>query len=486
MRLTPQGVRCLSESEIQAIVDTSLNILDEIGMIIESPFICQRFVEAGAAWDGQTRLKFPRSLMRRYIESQRRENFPAPVPREPHVGGSIGSYPMRYLDPYDRTIKLHTARSVADLTRLADAVPNIDGIGSCGVPSDISPLLQPLWMRFISWRYAEKLSNSYVLWDHRLCPLIAEFAETVSAMEPQNGGVKRYFRGENYIITPLRYAREEALQFEWFYQHGYRVTVGNLPSIGGSAPSTMAGAVALGLAESLVINFWQHVFYGDKGLYVACAIPPLDMRTGCMPYGRPEQTLTALAMSQIADAIGALDTGSTGHGTAAKGPNIEAGLNKGFGAGMQLALFGDVDWHFGIFSTDEIYDPRLILIENEFVDSLRRISRGFEVTPETLAYDVIREVGAGGQFLSHPHTHEHFRQELWLPDLFNGMYMEGWMAAGRPEILERARDKVLDILASHHPRGIKPETEEALLSLMDKYAAELNLTDYVRPTDLPK
>ena len=60
------------------------------------------------------------------------------------------------------------------------------------------------------------------------------------------------------------------------------------------------------------------------------------------------------------------------------------------------------------------------------------------------------------------------------------------MAAGRPEILERARDKVLDILASHHPRGIKPETEEALLSLMDKYAAELNLTDYVRPTDLPK
>jgi trimethylamine--corrinoid protein Co-methyltransferase len=210
------------------------------------------------------------------------------------------------------------------------------------------------------------------------------------------------------------------------------------------------------------------------------------MRTGCMPYGRPEQTLTALAMSQIADALGALDAGIVGHGTAAKGADIEAGLNKGFAAGLQLALFGRVEWHFGIFSTDEIYDPRLIIIENEFVDSLKRLARGFEVTKDTLAYDVIREVGPGGQFLSHPHTLEHFRKELWLPDLFNGMYLEGWMAAGRPDILNRAREKVLEILQTHHPRGIRPETQEKLLSLLDRFAADLGLADYRRPADLPE
>ena len=425
--------------------------------------------------------------MRDYLESQRRTAGLEPTKHEFHAGGGIGCYPTRYVDPHTREIQLHTARTVADTTRLADAIPNIEGIGSCGVPSDVPPLLQPLWMRFISWRYAKnKISNSYILWDHRLCPLIAEFAECVAAMEPEQGGVKRFFRGENYIISPLRYAREEALQFEWLYQHGYRITVGNLPSLGGATPVTLAGSISLALAESIIINFWHHVFYGDKGLYLVCSVPPLDMRTGCMPYGRPEQALTAMAMTHIADSLGSLDGGGVGGGTAAKGPNIECGLNKGLAAGIQYALHGSVDWHFGIFSVDEIYDPRLIVIENEFVEGLKRLGRGFEVNERTLAYDAIREVCPGGEFTSHPHTLEHFREELWLPDLFNGMYLEGWMSAGRSGHFGAGADQGAGHFGDTPPRGISEQTEDKLLALIEQAAGKLGIAGYRRPDNLPE
>lgn len=478
MRLQPSGIHCLEVREIEAIVSQAIRILDEIGMQIESPMICQRLADAGATWDGRgDHILFPRKVIEGHLQTERQQT-PAPLQYmdERRISGGVGSYPLRWVDPADGKVKFHTVRSCADLTRIADAIANIDGIGSVGTPSDIPALLQPLWMRFVSWRYAQnKISNSYTIMDARLCPYIAEFVETVSAMEPAQGGVKRFFRAENYLISPLHYARAEAQQFEWFVQHGYRMTIGNLISAGGTAPVTLAGAISLGLAEMFALSLLHKVFYGDRGLSLYTAISPLDMRQGAMPYGRPEAYLCSAAISQIAGHLGALDEGSTARGTTAKAADIECGLNKGFAAGMELAMLGRVHWHFGIFSIDEIYDPALMVIENEFLDGLKRVARGFEVNEQTLAYDAIREVGIGGQFLGHPHTHEHFRNELWLPDLFNGANYEAWLSAGGRSILARARDKVLAILASHHPRGISEKTEAALLSLLQKYAKELKL-----------
>ena len=485
MRIQPAGIQCLSVREIEAIVDQAIRILDEIGMKIESPMICQRLADAGARWDGDAHLSLPRSVIEGHLQAERQQP-PAPlqVMDERRISGSVGCYPLRWLDPADGKIKRHTVRSCADLTRIADAIPNIDGIGSVGTPGDVPALLQPLWMRFFSWRYAQnKISNSYTIMDARLCPYIAEFVETVAAMEPTQGGVKRFFRAENYLISPLHYARAEAQQFEWFVEHGYRMTIGNLISAGGTAPVTLAGAISLGLAEMFALSLLHKVFYGDRGLYLHTGISPLDMRTGALPYGRPELVLCSAALSQIARHLGALDEGSLGHGTTAKAADIECGLNKGFEVAMQLAMLGKVHWHFGIFSIDEVYDPALMVIENEFLEGMKRVARGFEVNEETLAFDVIKEVGIGGQFLGHPHTHEHFRQELWLPELFNGAVYESWLGAGGRPILDRARDKVLSILATHHPRGIKEETERALLALLGKYARTLGLPS-AKP-DLP-
>ena len=251
--------------------------------------------------------------------------------------------------------------------------------------------------------------------------------------------------------------------------------------MGGTAPATIAGSVGLALAEALASCWIHHIFYGDKGFHVAGRIAPLDMRSGYMPYGRPEEALTALVLDQIAEYLGASDWTRLGTATGAKDTDFEAGLNKGFTAGLEVALLGRLRWSFGKYSTDEVIDPRMMVVENEFIDAARRIARKVEVNDRTLDLDVVKEVGPGGSFLTHPHTFEHFRNEMWLPDLFSGHSLEAWLAAGSTPILEKARRKVLDILDSHHPRGMKEETEEALLSLVEKYAGELGIDGYSHP-----
>ncbi len=480
MRLRAAEIAVLDEREISQIIGCALGILEQVGMVVESDVICKRLADHGVQWDGAAKLHFPSEVVERYIATHRTpQTSAAEKPFSSH--GFLGSYPTRYYNPHTGQVQHATAQTVADLTRLADYIPNIDGIGSCGVPSDVPPLLQPLWMRLISWRYAEKMSNSYVVWDHRICPYIEEMCHIAADMEPQNGTMDgRYFRAENYIISPLHYAREEAMQFEYFYERGHRVNISSLLSMGAAAPVTIAGAIALGMAEALASSFIMSAFYGDAGFYCTNPLVPLDMRSGCMCYGRPESMLASLACLQISRHLQSADGLCLKGGTAAKEPDVEAGLWKSLAAGMRLGLMNDVSWHFGITSVDELYDPRLMVIENEFVDALKRFGRGFEVNEKTLAFDVIKEVGPGGSFLGHPHTAEHFRDE-WLPDFFNGQLYEGWKLAGSPKILDRAQDRVLEILKTHHPRGIKPQTEEKLLKIIDRAAAELGIAEYRRP-----
>lgn len=483
----------LDEEGVKAVVEFSLRVLEEVGFVIENRRMCERLAAEGLRWDGEFGVKFPADKMSAFMD---RYAVDAPggeteggssdesteKGREVSFFGSVGGYPLRWVDPGDGAVKDQTAVSMADIIRLADFLPNIDAIGSVGVPLDIPPLLQPFYVRYLDWRYAEKtLANTYIIWDTRLCPHIVEFCRTVSEMEPEKGGMERFFRANNYLVSPLKYAREEAGQFMWFQEQGYRCTIGNLISMGGTSPATVAGAVGMGVAEMLAISFIHHVFYGDEGFSATTKIAPLDMRTGFMPYGRPEQALAAVAFNQVAEYLGAGDRTSVGTATGAKGTDFECGLNKGLAAGLDLAFNGKVAWSFGKYSTDEVIDPGMMVIEDEFIEALKRFAGGIEVSEETLPLEVVREVGPGGEFLSHPHTMGSFRKEMWLPKFFSGESIEAWTAAGSPNVLGKARRRVLEVLESYHPRGIREETEEALLGLIGKFADALGVSGYVPP-----
>ncbi len=112
--------------------------------------------------------------------------------------------------------------------------------------------------------------------------------------------------------------------------------------------------------------------------------------------------------------------------------------------------------------------PEQAVIGNEICSFINRILRGIEVNPDTLAVDVIREVGPGGEYLTHNHTLEHFKSELWNSRLGNSVTREKWEESGAMDIRAKAREQVKRILATHRPEPLDPEVRKKLARIVDE------------------
>jgi trimethylamine--corrinoid protein Co-methyltransferase len=107
----------------------------------------------------------------------------------------------------------------------------------------------------------------------------------------------------------------------------------------------------------------------------------------------------------------------------------------------------------------------MVVICDEIAHMIKRILAGFSVTEETLAVDVIREVGYGGSFLDHEHTVKFFRKELFFPRLFRRQTIDEWLGSGSKMIHQTAHERVLEILSKtgpvELPAGADAELERA-------------------------
>ena len=108
----------------------------------------------------------------------------------------------------------------------------------------------------------------------------------------------------------------------------------------------------------------------------------------------------------------------------------------------------------------------MVVICDEIVHSIKRVLDGIDITDETLAVDVIREVGHKGDYLQTDHTVKYFKQEMYFPTLFRRQTIEQWINSGAKMAHQVAHDKVLQILEKagpvELPPGVDAEMERAL------------------------
>jgi trimethylamine--corrinoid protein Co-methyltransferase len=115
--------------------------------------------------------------------------------------------------------------------------------------------------------------------------------------------------------------------------------------------------------------------------------------------------------------------------------------------------------------------PEQAIVSNEICGFINRILRGIEVNPDTLAVDVMREIGPGGEYLTHEHTMNNFKSELWEAKLGNRGTREQWEKQGALDIHARAREQYKKILATHQPKPLEPEVLKKLQQIVDEAEA---------------
>ncbi len=451
----------LSLEEMEQIHAAALEILETNGMKIDSTRALDYLENAGCAVDRNTSVvKFPAGLVQRFVKTMGcdyadRKRIPErmavrysqilfstrPPAIRPDFSVNTGGFCCFILDTAGQR-RPANLDDVRRSIRMADALENIDFMGLPVAAQEVPSTIRPVMMAAELVKNTRKLGGIETFNRDDVRDMI-RIAEVVAGSR-ENLRKNPCLVGYAEARSPLCIDRNMADILIDYVEAGLPQSLDTMPNASATAPATCAGTLALGIAETLgglVLGYSV-----DENAVMSIDICPsmADMRSCIFPYGSPGRMRVLAASVQMINEYYGCPSGCHGGKTDACFPGIQAGFEKAMSM-LVPVLFGAVGiGTLGHLENAVTFSPQQLVIDNEFARAIREFLRGFVVSEETLALDVIREVGIDGNFLTHPHTAENFRKEFFLSDLFECAPWEAFQNQStkgmEARALERARE----------------------------------------------
>jgi trimethylamine--corrinoid protein Co-methyltransferase len=144
--------------------------------------------------------------------------------------------------------------------------------------------------------------------------------------------------------------------------------------------------------------------------------------------------------------------------------------------GLLPALAGaNLIYGLGMIEMGMTIDFGQMVMDNEFARMIKYVVQGIPVNDETLAVDVIREIGVGKDFLSHESTYKHMRSQS-QPKLIDRRMREDWEDSGSTDIYQRALEEARHILETHKPDPLPDDVLSKIRSIVQEAEAELGVS----------
>jgi trimethylamine--corrinoid protein Co-methyltransferase len=460
MHVAGHAYTLMSSGEVEAIHGAAMTILREMGIEVQNDALLSVLADCGLPVERDVeRVRFPTAFVEQFIAGAPKHDWENATPR---VSGSAGVYHGLYHDPLTGDLVPWTEERLAFYCRLARSLEHIGSAGILGCRFPVQPELEPLYERYYAWKHGAGDHGSIHL--DEICPYVLELYEVAAS---HSGKLLRdVFHGQVYLVPALKLGRHEAYQVAYFRERGLRVHIGDMYAMGGSAPVTLAGAVALNVAEQLALRILDWALFGVRSLHLGSSISVMDMKTAIYPYGRPEMAITNLMTAQMARFYGASFSGHAGLSDA-KLPSVEAGAQKALTAIPTLLGGGSLWMDAGLLCIDEVFSPIQMALDDEFLGALKQFTREFEISPETLALETIFEAGPGGGYVDKMHTARRFRKEHWQPGLWSREMLSPWLKGDRQIDADRACERVLALAAlPPEPSFMSEDLEQDVLALI--------------------
>lgn len=461
----------LTMREVRMIDETALRILEEIGVKGATPACISTICAAGGKLTEDGRLLIPADLARHTIDiagrgfkmyGQRPEHDLDPSGVRVHLGTSGAA--VHVIDSETRKIRPSTLRDLYDMARLADALSNIHMFQRTVVARDLADPremdLNTLYACIVGT--AKHVGTSFT---H------AGFMEEAVEMAAMIAGGRRALRARPpfcvstcFIVPPLTFAEEALGVIECAARHGIPLKLVSAGQAGATSPAPLAGAVAQQTAEVLAGLVYVNLLNPGHPATFAALPFVSDLRTGAMSGGGAEQGLLMAACARMArfyDIPCAVSAGMTD----AKMPDFQAGYEKGCTELLSALAGANL-----IYEAAGMYGSLLgcslesFVLDNDVIGSVLRATRGFEVTPETLSLDTIRDtcVAGPGHFLGHGQTLERMQSDYFYPALADRRTPQEWDAARDKDLLERARERTRELLSAPPPDHVPVEIDRAI------------------------
>jgi len=351
-------------------------------------------------------------------------------------------------------------------TRLAEALPNIDFVmamcSSGDVPADkvffhdtdaiLRNTTKPTHISVVGRRATRQCLEMVAA---------ASGGETAFRRRPR--GMAMVSAVSPLRVTGLNEGIVDVIEF------GVPVLYGNGPLLGTTCPVTLAGALALSMAECLFGLVLVQLIRPGAPVIWSPNTNAMDPTIWQNTYGSPEQALGKAAMAQMGRFYG-MPTFTMGGGVEAKCPDPHAAAEAMLGMLLNSLAGVTLSQSLGTLSSGAYGSLEFLMISDEMAHMVKRILNGMAVNEDTLGLDVIRSVGHFGNFMTEEHTLRHFKHELFFPQLFRRDTIENWVNRGAHSIVEVAHERVEQILAHAGPvtlpAGADGELEQKLREAM--------------------
>jgi len=262
------------------------------------------------------------------------------------------------------------------------------------------------------------------------------------------------------LILPLG-ETDAAIEFS---KQGIPVIAMTMPLTGATGPLTIAGSVLLGNAQILGINTVIQMKYPGAPVIYSSYPLSLEVKTGAFAVSFPEATMVAVGHIQMAKHYGLPNFGGGTIGSA-KIPDEQAAYEKALCALMCMLAGGDICGVIGLLENYTVLSYEQLLIDYEMYTMMVRFVQGMDVNDDTLALDTIYKVGPEGNFLAEKHTLEHTK-DVWIPMITDPSPYGRWKEKGAKSVVDVAREKVKEILATHKPTPLDRDVKERLAEII--------------------
>ncbi|MBK0329415.1 trimethylamine methyltransferase family protein [Rhodobacteraceae bacterium F11138] len=458
----------LSETDVQNIHRTALNVLEQIGLADAPDSGIRLLTDAGARLGEDGRIRFPPALIEDTIARANRSiTLMARAPaHDLNLSGTRVHYgtagaAVHMVDPQGRTYRESTLEDLHDAARIADRLNNIHF------------LQRPMVCRDITDNLEMDLNTIYACCAGTTKHVGVSFSEPgfvqhgLELLHMIAGGedkwrARPFVSNSNcFVVPPLRFATESCQVMENVIRGGMPVLLLSAGMAGATTPSTIAGAIVQAVAECLAGLVYVHAVQPGHPAVFGTWPFGLDLRTGAMSIGSGEQALLTAGCAQM-HRFYDLPGGAAAGAADSKLPDMQAGWeqmcsNVMAGLSGVNMIYEAAGMHASLLG----FCHESLILGDDLIGQALRCVRGIEVSEDTLALDQIREVciGGAGHYLGTEQTLGRMQADHLYPTLGNRMSPREWAEQGKPDLVAMATARKQEILSQRAAARFDPETD---------------------------
>jgi trimethylamine--corrinoid protein Co-methyltransferase len=448
------SMRILTDDQIWEIKQATFDVIEKVGFKCRHTQVLKMMKQAGAQIKAD-RIRIPRYIVQGCLTTapkgwtiyDRNGRRAMEVEgNKSHYGTSTASPSQR--DPFTGQIRPTGIEDIALGAKVADACEHIDFVMPMGSAQDVPGNAAEL--REIPAMLANTTKPA-AFWSYS--PLGCEYVYEMAAVI---AGGRDNLREKPFLIlypeaiAPLFFPDDVVDRILIAADRFMPQLPGATVSAGATGPVTLAGMLVQITAEALIHITIAQLRQAGCPVAMSGNVGILDMKTGLMTMGAPENSLGLAAQAEVARSF-ELPTWGLAGATDSKCLDAQAGLESAFSILAQglsgLNLIHDV----GYMASGMICSLEQLVMGNEIIGMTKRFVEGIAVTKETLARQIIEDVGPGGHFITRKHTLDHFRQELSVSRLLDRQTIDSWKNVGQPTMDQRVKDEIRSIMETHRP-----------------------------------